>query len=233
MLQHRSYPELVAKALVLENEPFETMVDDDAPWLEGLVLVAVVSLAGGVAVAMGNFLAALALPDPHAMWTLLLQGWRQLAANTGLAGAGGERIVADLWAWVAWSSGYAGGWSSLLPILSVPALALCWWLFYGFSAYAVGRGFGGRGTLTATLGATALTVAPLSLLLLSLVPFAGAGSPLLAVWTLLVGYRAVQVAHELDWRSAALTTLVIYGLGGAAGGLAGIAFVVGYWTGGA
>ena len=76
-------------------------------------------------------------------------------------------------------------------------------------------------------------MAPLSLLLLSLVPFAGAGSPLLAVWTLLVGYRAVQVAHELDWRSAALTTLVIYGLGGAAGGLAGIAFVVGYWTGGA
>jgi hypothetical protein len=85
MLQPRSYPELVAKALVLENEPFETMVDDDAPWLEGLVLVAVVSLAGGVAVAMGNWLAALALPDPHAMWTLLLQGWRQLAANTGLA----------------------------------------------------------------------------------------------------------------------------------------------------
>ena len=53
MLQPRSYPELVAKALVLENEPFETMVDDDAPWLEGLVLVAVVSLAGGVAVAIG------------------------------------------------------------------------------------------------------------------------------------------------------------------------------------
>jgi hypothetical protein len=233
MLQPRSYPELVAKALVLENEPFETMVDDDAPWLEGLVLVAVVSLAGGVAVATGNFLAALALPDPHAMWTLLLQGWRQLAANTGLAGAGGERILADLWAWVAWSSGYAGGWSSLLPLLSVPALALFWWLFYGVSAYVVGRGFGGRGTLTGTLGATALTVAPLSLLLLSLVPFASAGSPLLAVWTLLVGYRAVQVAHELDWRRAALTTLVIYGVGGAAGGLVGIAFVVGYWTGGA
>lgn len=38
MLQPKTYPELVGKALALEAEPFLTLAEDDNPWVEGLFL---------------------------------------------------------------------------------------------------------------------------------------------------------------------------------------------------
>ncbi len=44
MLQPKTYPELVGKALVLEAEPFLTLAEDDNPWVEGLFLVTCVGV---------------------------------------------------------------------------------------------------------------------------------------------------------------------------------------------
>jgi hypothetical protein len=232
MLQPRFYPEFIAKALVLDNDPFEAMVDDDNPWMEGFVLVMSVSLLAGIAVAIGGFLTALTLPDPNVAYTAVVQGWRQVASVTMLPAAEIERIITDIWVIATFVTGYAGGWSHLLPILSVPGMALVWWVFFSLLAFGIGRAFGGTGTLSATFGAAALTVAPLVLLFLSIIPFASAGSALLAVWGLLIGYRSIHVAQEIHWRSAALTTLIVYLAALIMILLVGIAFAVGYSAGG-
>ncbi len=57
MLQPRSYPELMGKALMLEADPFIVMVDDDNPWVEGLFMVVVVGIAVGAAHLVGSLLA--------------------------------------------------------------------------------------------------------------------------------------------------------------------------------
>lgn len=232
MLQLRSYPEFVAKALVLDNDPFESMVDDDNPWMEGLVLVTSVSLLAGIALAIGNFLTAATLPDPNAVLTTLLQGWRQVAATASIPAAEGEQVITALWWLFAQFTGYAGGWSSFLPIFGIPGFALVWWLFFSLASFGIARLFGGSGSLSATFGAAALTVAPLVFLLVSIVPFAGVSAALLSVWTILIGYRAVHVAQELPWRSAAITTGIVYAVAIVLLLMVVLAFAAGFSAGG-
>lgn len=232
MLQPKSYPEFVAKALVLDNDPFEAMVDDDNPWMEGFVLVTTVSVVAGVALAIGGYLTALTLPDPNVALTALLQGWRQAASVMALPIPVMEGVFTDAWGLLTLITGYAGGWSHLLPILTVPGLALVWWMFFSLVSFGVARAFGGNGSLRATFGAVALTVAPLVLLLAAIVPFASVGSALLIVWSGLIGYRAVHVAQELTWRHAVLTTLIVYAAAAITVALLVIAFIAGYLAGG-
>jgi len=232
MLQPKSYPEFVAEALVLDNDPFEAMVDDDNPWMEGFALVIAVSLLAGIAYAIGSFLTALTLPDPNTAYTTLVQGWRQVAAATSIPPADIERMLTDLWAIVSLTTGYAGRWSHLLPLLAIPGIAFVWWIFFSIAAFGVARAFGGGGSLNATFGATALTVAPLILFFVSIVPFAGVSVAPIMVWAGLIGYRAVQIAQEMEWRAAALTTVIVYGVALALILLVGAAFVLGYSAGG-
>jgi len=233
MLQPRSYPAFIAKALVLENEPFEAMVDDDNPWIEGFALVAVVGLLAGVAAAVGSFLTALSLPAPESLYVTLLQGGRQFASASALRPAEVERIIAEIWAVVALVTGYAGGWSPLLPILSIPSFALLWWLFFGVLAFGVGRALGSHASINATFGATALIVAPLVLFVFNIVPFAGPSPALIGVWSLLIGYRAIQVSQELEWHKAAAVTLIVYIVGLFVVAALVAAFGIGYAAGGA
>ncbi|MCS6826489.1 MAG: YIP1 family protein [Caldilinea sp.] len=232
MLQPRSYPAFIAKALVLENEPFEAMVDDDNPWMEGFVLVATVSLLAGVAAAVGSFLTALTLPAPDGLYITILQGGRQLAIAAALSPAAVERIISEVWMLVALVTGYAGGWSHLLPILSIPGFAIIWWLFFGVLAFGVGRAMGSNASINATLGAAALIVAPLIFFIFNIVPFAGPNPAPIAIWSLLIGYRAIQVSQELEWRQAAIATLIVYVAGFLAVAALVVAFGLGYAAGG-
>jgi hypothetical protein len=86
MLQPRSYPELVGKALVLEAEPFLTMAEDDNPWVEGLFLVTCVGVLLGGAHLIGGLLWTASMPAADAVREALLPSVRQLAAQVGLAG---------------------------------------------------------------------------------------------------------------------------------------------------
>lgn len=212
MLRPHTYPELIGKALVLEAQPFETMVDDDQPWLEGGVLVVSVGVLVGLAQLIGNLLRTASLPSPTALLTTLLDGWQRLNAQWGLIpdNAAAEAAIRQGWAWFLLTSGYGSGWGNLLTLLLVPLGVLLQWLLVGLIVYGLGRGMGGRGTLNQVLGATALMIAPHSLLLLQVIPFVSVSGLLLAVWSLLILYRAVEVAHELPWQRAALVALLPY-----------------------
>ncbi|HXF63222.1 MAG TPA: YIP1 family protein [Caldilineaceae bacterium] len=210
MLQPKSYPELLGKALVLEADPFVTLVDDDNPWVEGLFLIVCVGVALAVADLVGGLLLTASLPAAGALEAALLQGWRQLAALTAPATVDPAQIDASfqqLWRWAAALAGYRGGAARLLAAL-LPGLALLLqWLLYGVAGHLAARALGGRGKLSQTLGATALAAAPHLLLLLTLVPFVAVSRLLLAVWALLIAYRAVEIAHDLPWQRAAIAVL--------------------------
>ena len=63
-------------------------------------------------------------------------------------------------------------------------------------------------------------------------PFANIGVIPIMVWAGLIGYRAVHVAQEVEWRSAALTTVIVYVVALALSLLAIAAFALGYSAGG-
>jgi hypothetical protein len=235
MLQPRSYPELIGKALVLEPEPFVTMVDDDNPWAEGLFLVVSIGVVVGVAQLIGTLLEAASLPPAPAVEEALAQGWRQLVA-TAIAGGDpttGEMWIRQIWGQVASMAGFLGpadGWRLLLQVVLSPLGLVVQWLAASLITYGFCRLLGGSGTLNQTLGATALMTAPYVLCLLGAVPFVSVSSLLLATWSLLILYRSLEVAHELPWpraMAAALAPpLVLLALGAAIVGFVSLLLLI-------
>jgi hypothetical protein len=210
MLQPKSYPEMVGKALVLEGEPFITMVDDDDPWVEGLFLIVVFGLMIGLAKFVGGFLLTVSLPPSAAILEVLAQAWRQIAEllNLAVGAATAEAFLRQQWSLVALLTGYGGGWARLLVFITVPAFLLVQWLLYGLVGYGVARVIGGTGSLNQTLGATALLVAPQAFLLFEVVPFVAVSTVMIGVWSLLIVYRALQIAHNLPWHKAIWAALL-------------------------
>lgn len=210
MLQPKSYPEMIGKALVLEGEPFITMADDDNPWVEGLFLVVVLGLLVGLARFVGGLLLTATLPPSSAMLEALIHGWRQVAdaIRPGLSSGVFEATIRQQWSLFAALGGFGGGWARLFVFILVPALFLVQWLLYGFVGHGLARLLGGTANLNQTLGATALMVAPQTLLLFEAVPFAAVSGVLIGVWSLLIVYRAVQIAHELPWKKAVWVALL-------------------------
>lgn len=232
MLEPQLYPELVAKALVLDDEPFVHMIEDDNPWVEGLALTTVVGLLGGAAQTIGGWLTANSLPDPVALQNAFQATARQLAATTNLAPELLDALAGPAWNIIAAASGYAGGWTLVTPLIATPFLLVVWWLFFGVVTYGGARAAGGTGNLNDTLGATALIVAPQVLLLLSAIPFVSVSGLLLTAWGMLIGYRAVQTTHQLSWARAALVTLAPYVAGLLLAPLLAAAFALGLTAGG-
>lgn len=234
MLRPRRYPEMIGKALVLEADPFITMVDDDEPWAEGLFMLIVVGFVVGLARFLGGLLLTLSLPPSAAMVEALAQGWEQVGSAVvapALTAAGAE-LVRQGYAAAALLGGFGGGWARLLVLITTPMGLVVQWLIFALIGHGVARALGGRGTLDKTLGATALMVAPQSLRLLSVIPFVSVSTLLLLVWSLLIGYRALAVAHDLAWQEAmwaALMPVVAVVVLVAAGvGIWGISFL---WSG--
>jgi hypothetical protein len=232
MLEPQLYPELVAKALVLDDEPFVHMIEDDNPWVEGLALTTAVGLLAGAAQVIGGWLTAYSLPDPAAMENALVAAGRQLAATTNLPPEAVDALVGPAWNLLSTASGYAGGWTLVTPLISTPFLLLAWWLFFGSVTYGGARAAGGQGNYNDTLGATALIVAPQVLLVFSVIPFVAVSSLLLSAWGILIGYRAVQTTHQLSWARAAMVTIVPYIVALLLAPLLAAAFVLGMTAGG-
>ncbi len=213
MLQPRTYPTLLARALVLEPEPFEVLAEDDAPATEGAFLVLLVGLLVAAVHIVGGLLFSWAMPPAAALdaianqaaGTLERDGWPD-AARLLLEGEPVARYLA----------GYDFGWLRLLDLLWRPFLLLALWLTAGLLLYLIGRALGGRGRVGSVLGAAALSVAPSLLLVATLAPFVTVNPLLLATWGLLLLYRAAQVAHGLPWRRAATAAVLSAALVGVA-----------------
>ena len=211
MLQPRTYPELVGKALVLEADPFLTMIEDNNPWVEGLFLVTSVGLLVGAAHLSGGLLTTAILPESAAMREAFMQAAGQLLSRVAPASdlSALEDAMRSGWNWLASYAGYQGGLARLFFALWPPLAFILQWLLVGIVGHVAARILGGEGTLVQTLGATALAVAPQILGVLTIIPFVSVSGLLLSVWGLLIAYRAVAISHELPWQRAALAVLVV------------------------
>jgi hypothetical protein len=209
MLQPRTYPELVGKALVLEAEPFLTLAEDDNPWVEGLFLVTCVGVLLGGAHFIGGLLWSASLPPADAVAEALLPGVQQVVAQFGMGSdpLQVEAAFRQFWNWGAGFAGYQGGLVRVFFALLEPIRLVLQWLFLALATHVAARLLGGTGTLVQTLGTTALAAAPYVLGVLTIVPFVSVSALLLGVWSLLIIYRAVEVTHDLSWQRATVATL--------------------------
>lgn len=211
MLQVKAYPEMVGKALVLEADPFLNMVEDDNPWVEGLFLVTCVGALLGAAHFLGGLLLTASLPPAIAVRETFVQTGQAFApwlAPT-LDPAQIELFIRQGWTWAAAAFGYQNGLIRLLFAFWSPFFLILQWLFLGAITHFAARALGGQGKLVQTMGATALAAAPQLLGVLTVIPFVSVSGLLLAVWALLIAYRAVEISHDLSWQRAALAVAAV------------------------
>jgi hypothetical protein len=207
MLQPKNYPTLIGQAALLEEESFITMVNDDNPWAEGLMLTVSVGILVGLAQLVGSWLTSLSLPPANAVFSALSQVVAQFPAQWNLDQSMLEPALRQSWQTATVIAGYdSGGWRWLILVWTPLGLVLQW-LTAGVLVHLLTRLQGGRATLNQTLGATSLMVAPSALRVLTIIPFVSVGSLLILVWSVLILYRALQITHEMPWRRAALTAL--------------------------
>lgn len=209
MLQPKTYPELVGKALVLEAEPFITLEEDDNPWVEGLFLVTCVGVLLSIAHLIGGLLYTASMPPAAAVRETLFNSLQQFLPflSPALDPAQTDALFRQVWSYGATLMGYQGGWIRFLVALLEPIWLVVQWLFLALITYLAARALGGNGTLVKTLGTTALAFAPHVLGVLTVIPFVSVPGLLLNVWTLLILYRAVEVSHDLAWQRAVVAAL--------------------------
>jgi hypothetical protein len=209
MLQPKTYPELVGKALVLEAEPFLTLAEDDNPWVEGLFLVTCVGVTLAGAHLVGGLLWSASLPPADAVAEALLPGVQQLAAQFSLGSdpLQVEATFRQFWNWGTGFLGYQGGFARLFFALLEPIWLVLQWLVLALATHSAARLLGGNGTLVQTLGTSALGAAPYLLGILTIIPFVSVSALLLGVWSLLIIYRAVEITHDLSWQRSAIAAL--------------------------
>jgi hypothetical protein len=211
MLQPKSYPELVGKALVLEAEPYLTLAEDDNPWVEGLFLVTCVGVLLAGAHFIGGLLWTASMPPADAVREALLPSVQQLAAQIGISRdpLQVEAAFRQFWGWGAGWIGYQGGFARFFFALMQPIGLVLQWFFLALITHGAARLLGGEGTIVQTLGTTALAAAPYVLGILTIIPFVSVNSLLLAVWSLLIVYRAVEITHDLPWQRAAVAVMAV------------------------
>lgn len=205
MLQPRSYPDLIGKALFLEPDPYLVMAHDDEPLAEGALLVVLVGLLTGAATVAGNVLRGIATTGDVGDNPFVVQGASVGAEEIALWMADPVRYV--MLSWHA-ALGLDSGWGQSLLLLVAPLLAILLWLVAGIVLWGTGRLMGGEGTLTQVLGASALVTAPMLFYLVHLAPFTYVNLLLPLVWALLMYYRAAQMSHDIPWTRALGVTCI-------------------------
>jgi len=215
MLQPQNYPAFLTRALLLDEAPLEVMTADDNPWLEGLTIVSLIGVTVGFARWIGGTLTLLSLPDPNAVLAILLQGLSQLGTVTNADLVTAEATLRSLWQNIVFLTGWGDPNLRLLTLVVTPVSLLVWWLFFAGVTHLLAKTQRGNASFNQHLGATSLMMAPHLLFALGVIPFVNVSWLLVAVWSLLIGYRAVKASHDIPWQRAAVVALVPALLAGA------------------
>jgi hypothetical protein len=202
---------LIWDALFLQHRAYETMRDDDNPFVEGLFILVLL----GVFVALVGIVGVLfewgSSPNLGEIQEVVFDNLRQMPWYEQMQTEGGQQAV-DIFTQI-WNT----NWQIVQALVPTPLTALAGivtkplgliiaWLVFGVIAHALARLFGGTGNLGQTLGTTALAASPQLIIAVGALPFvavAGVGT-----WTMLCRYMALRTAHDLSWPRAVWATIL-------------------------
>jgi hypothetical protein len=188
------------------------MRDDDNPFVEGLFLIVIIAFLTALLAFIGQLLGWLSVPPIGEIKAIILDmlqqmsWWGQLSANP-------EALASFQRNWDL-------GWQILPPlfgapdprgaafnILVWPIFGIVAWLVYGVLAHLFARLFHGVGTLSQTLGTTALAFTPWLFQGLRVIPFVVVAG-FIGTWQLILRYKAIRSAHQLGWAQAMWATIL-------------------------
>lgn len=204
------YINLGLGGLFLKEETYEKMRQEPNPLVKGLGLVVLVGGVVALFALVGQVLEWTTTPDLSNLKNIVLeemqktQWFRQMARNP--RALEGFRQGYDLW-WQIFGGMFGVNiLGAVFNIVLNPIALLLQWLIYGFLVFLFARVLGGQGSLSQTLGCTALAVTPQMLGIVQVVPYAELGG--LTIWALVCTYVGIKISGQLSpWRAFWATIL--------------------------
>jgi hypothetical protein len=229
------------RALFLRTDAYEEMREAEKPVVRGLLILVIIGLLIAFVALVGTVLEWASSPDMADIQEAVYQGlikmpwYQETRAEVPDFDEIFDKQYEMGWTiarFMAPNPGSAAGGIVLTPLGLVIN-----WLVYGLLAYLFARLFKGEGTVSQTLGCTALALSPQLLRLLELLPFVAVGG-VVGTWILIARYVAVKQAHRLTWGRALgatilpivllrLVAFVLLGIGAAIGGAVAAQFLGG------
>jgi hypothetical protein len=199
----REYYDLCLGALFFKEEVFERMRDDPHRLRKGLALILVV----GVVIIPITLLASLIkwgmTPDPASIAKGFVDAMGQIEWLKSVASQ--PKFIEDLQSRIA--SAYGVNIVAVVLFAMVnPIILVLRWLIYGIFAFIFARMLGSKGTLSQTLGCTALAVAPSIILSVQAIAFGQSFG--LDIWGWICSYLAVKVSNQLSPARAFWSTVL-------------------------
>ncbi|MFC2030309.1 YIP1 family protein [Chloroflexota bacterium] len=200
-------------ALLLKEEAYEEMSTATNPVVKGLVLIVVVGVVIALLALVGTVLEWATMPDLGEIKDIIFGYIWQMPGMSDLASENPGFVEQYQRGWdISWQfmpqlfgAPDVGG--AALGIIFTPLGLVIRWLIYSLLAYLFARWLGGSADLSVTLGVLALTVAPMALNALALIPYVEVGN-VVAVWGILCAYTGLKTAHKLPWTRAVWATLL-------------------------
>jgi hypothetical protein len=203
---------LAWEGLFLNEAPYAEIRDGSNLVLRGLGLVVLVALAVALVGLVGTALEWATTPDMSDIQQAVLAGIEQMPWYRDLQSEpefreGFQQQWDMSWRFAPQIFGAPNIATAASRIILLPlGLALVWFL-YGVLAHLSARLLGGQGSLSQTLGCTALAVAPQLLNLVTFIPYVVVGG-VVGTWTLLCRYVALKTCHRMTWGRALAATLL-------------------------
>lgn len=218
------YIRLGFRGFLLDQEVYRQQRESSNRFKEGFILVLLIGVLVGLATMIGQIGEILTSPDFEHIISTLYDGLTTMPWYINLTrtmpnfAAEFKQNFDNVVAVFRFLEG-GGIVGAISNLITIPLSFVLTWIIYGIVAHIVARMVGGTGSLTQTLGCTALAAGANVLSLIKVVPYAEVSGVLLM--TLLANYLALRIAHELTprrafWATVAAPVLlvVLAGIGG-------------------
>jgi hypothetical protein len=208
----QDYVHLGIRGFFLEPEVYLQQREASNRLQRGVVLVLLLGFLVGLTSLIGQITTSLVSPDTDQIAKTVYDGlikmpWYTNVTSSDQAFADEFKKYVDMTGETLKSLEHGGMVGGFMSLIATPITFLLVWVFYGLFMHMVARMFGGTGSLSQTLGCTALAAGANLLSLIQIVPFVQVSGVFLM--SLLANYLAIRIAHELPPRQAVWT--IIFG----------------------
>jgi hypothetical protein len=207
---------LVREALLLNDNAYEVVRNQDSPVRKGLIILGLIVLVVVVARLIGLGLGYLTTPrwdllSADILSRLTSMRWYELVVSRNPAfGPQFAAGYAAFWQVFRLFGGYPSIPGTVASISSFALSAFLGWLTFGTVTHWVARWFGGTATLRQFLGALALSFAPLLLYALEIIPGFRMPATLVALSLLITRFMAIKRTYRLTTGYSLMAMLLPY-----------------------
>ncbi|MGD8518102.1 MAG: Yip1 family protein [Anaerolineae bacterium] len=201
------------EALLFKEDAYERMRSARNPVTQALLLIIVIGVIVALLGVIGEVLSWATTPDLNEIrevvfeYMMRMPWWQEVLRADPAAADAMRQGYEQGWRFFPMLFGAPNIWGAFLGIIMTPIQLILYWVIYGLLAYIFARWLGGTADLSQTLGVLGLAVMPVALNALSLLPYVSLGS-LVSVWSVLMAYIGLKVAHKLTWAQAVWVALL-------------------------